>query len=196
MRTRLTKKIMTIAFTLMIPVGLTACSSNKDLGDSQGVIISSPDDGTIVNQGPYTSGDGSEYGSDYGTASVGGVESSAVPGSQSDLVAQAGDIVYFNTDSHTLTAQARSILDGQARWLASFSNLNVTVEGHADERGTREYNLALGDRRATSVRNYLISMGVDPRRIQTISFGKEQPMVVGNNGEYWAQNRRVRTRVN
>ena len=184
MRVRLLTKFFILA---LIPLVLTACESNKDLGDSDGMAIGTPD----PVGGPYTSGDGSQY----GASSVGGVDSQAVPGTQADLVAQAGDLVFFDTDSHTLTAEARSTLDSQARWLNTSPNLNITVEGHADERGTREYNLALGDRRATSVKNYLISMGVDPRRINTISYGKEQPMVVGDSGQYWAQNRRAKTRV-
>lgn len=186
MRTRPTlSKFLLIA---LIPLVLTACSSKKDLGDSDGMTLGQPAD---LNQGTAV-GDGSNG---YG-AGVGNVDGSAIPGSQADLAAQAGsDIVYFETDQHDLNSQSRSIIDGQARWLNNYPNLNVTIEGHADERGTREYNLALGDRRANSVKNYMIAVGVDPRRINTISYGKEQPLVVGADGTSWAQNRRARTRV-
>ena len=131
-----------------------------------------------------------------GGVGIGGVDSSTVPGSQADLAAQAGsDVIYFDTNQHDLNSQSRSIAEGQARWLNLYPNLNVTIEGHADERGTREYNIALGDRRANAVKNYMIAIGVDPRRINTISYGKEQPLVVGADGTSWAQNRRARTRV-
>lgn len=178
-----------LTLILLIPLMLAACSSNKkDLGDSSGMTIGQPED--LNNGGPVQGVDG------YGTSSVGAVDSSVVPGSQADLAAQAGsDIVYFDTDRSDLNAQARSILEAQAQWLNSYPNLNVTIEGHADERGTREYNLALGDRRASSTKNYLIANGVDPRRINTISYGKEQPIVVGADGTSWAQNRRTRTRI-
>lgn len=175
-------KLFKFLLIALIPLMISACSSKKDLGDSDGMTIGSPDG--------Y---DGSMDGTGYG---VGGVDSTAVPGSQQDLEAQAGsDMVFFDTDQQTLTSSARSVLEAQARWLQMYPNINVTIEGHADERGTREYNLALGDRRATSVKNYLIAMGIDPRRISTISYGKEQPLMVGADGTSWAQNRRARTRV-
>lgn len=183
---RSSSKLRNLVLIALIPLMLAACSSNKkdDLGDSDGMMIGQPDN---LGGAPV---DG------YGTASMEGVDSTAVPGSQADLAVQAGsDIVFFDTDRHDLTPQARSVLEGQARWLNTYSNLNVTIEGHADERGTREYNLALGDRRASSVKNYLIAMGVNPSRVNTISYGKEQPMVVGADGTSWAQNRRARTRV-
>lgn len=187
---RTPNKFLHLVLIALIPLTLAACSSNqKDLGDSDGMAIGQPED--LNNNGMGV--DGVDQ---YGTASLGGVDSSAVPGTQEDLAVQAGsDLVFFETDSSELTPQARSILEAQARWLNNYANLNVTIEGHADERGTREYNLALGDRRANSTKNYLIAMGVDPRRINTISYGKEQPLVVGADGTSWAQNRRTRTRV-
>ncbi len=183
-------KIKLLVILTLVPLTLSACSSNKDLGDSDGMVIGNPD-GVGVNEGTgvYTD-DG------YGTAGIGNVDSSAVPGTQADLVVQAGsDLVRFSTDQSDLDMQARQILDAQAQWLNSYPSLNVTIEGHADERGTREYNLALGERRAVSVKNYLIANGVDPRRIDTISYGKEQPLIVGNGQQTWAENRRARTRV-
>lgn len=116
-------------------------------------------------------------------------------GTQDELVSTIGDRVYFGYDRYDLDAEARNTLERQAQWLSQFPNLAVTIEGHADERGTREYNLALGDRRANSVMNYLVAYGIDPRRVRTISFGKERPAVGGSDSSSWAQNRRSVTIV-
>ncbi len=116
-------------------------------------------------------------------------------GTQADLVVNVGDRVFFDTDSSDLTMAARTSLENQASWLGQYPNLNVTIEGHADERGTREYNLALGERRANSVKNYLVALGVSPTRIDVISYGKERPAVPGANGMAWSQNRRGVTKV-
>jgi peptidoglycan-associated lipoprotein len=120
----------------------------------------------------------------------------AQPGSQEDLEVNVGDRVYFGFDSYQLDAQSQATLQRQAAWLRQFPNLTVTVEGHADERGTRDYNLALGDRRAQSARNYLVALGVEPNRVLTISYGKERPVDAGSNEEAWARNRRAVTVVN
>ncbi len=117
------------------------------------------------------------------------------PGTQADLVVNVGDRVFFETDSSDLTLSARTTLENQAAWLQQYPNLTVTVEGHADERGTREYNLALGERRANSARNYLVALGVSASRITTLSYGKERPAVPGSNATSWAQNRRSVTKV-
>ena len=118
------------------------------------------------------------------------------PGSRADFVAQAGsDTVHFATDSSDIDAEATSILTKQAAWLAKFPNVRVTIEGHCDERGTREYNLALGDRRANAAKNYLASRGINPARISTISYGKERPIALGSDEASWAQNRRAVTIV-
>lgn len=117
------------------------------------------------------------------------------PGTQADLVVNIGDRVFFGYDRYDLSPEARVLLEAQAGWLLEHGDLNVTIEGHADERGTREYNLALGERRANSVKNYLIALGVDPRRITTISYGKERPAVPGSNETAWSQNRRGVTKV-
>lgn len=127
-----------------------------------------------------------------GAAPVGGV----MPGSQQDLVVNVGDRVFFAYDQSDLTSEARSTLDRQASWLKQYPNVSITIEGHADERGTREYNLALGERRANSIKSYLMSQGVDGSRIQTISYGKERPAVTESNPSGWAQNRRGVTVVN
>ncbi|WP_188056135.1 MULTISPECIES: peptidoglycan-associated lipoprotein Pal [unclassified Sphingosinithalassobacter] len=119
-----------------------------------------------------------------------------IPGSPEDFRRSVmGDTVYFALDQHDIDAEARAILDSQARWLAQYPNRRITIEGHADERGTREYNLALGDRRANSAKNYLAARGVSPARITTISYGKERPVALGSNESAWAQNRRAVTIV-
>ncbi len=124
----------------------------------------------------------------------GGVTGAALPGSQAHfLTAVPSDRVFFDTDEFALTGEDRSILDAQAQYLAQYPNVRVTIEGHADERGTREYNLALGERRANSVRNYLESRGVSSNRMTVISWGKERPAVEGSNEQAWAQNRRAVT---
>jgi peptidoglycan-associated lipoprotein len=117
------------------------------------------------------------------------------PGSQQDLEATAGNKVYFNTDRSDITPEGRQILQRQADWLKRYPNVTATVEGHADERGTREYNLALGERRATAVKNVLVALGIPANRVSTISYGKERPAVVGSNEAAWAQNRRAVTIV-
>ncbi|MCF8475129.1 MAG: peptidoglycan-associated lipoprotein Pal [Emcibacter sp.] len=118
-------------------------------------------------------------------------------GTQSSLDAAADEaLVYFAYDRYDLSAEARASLQSQAAWLQAQSSVNVVVEGHCDERGTREYNLALGDRRANSVKNYLVALGVDPARVHTVSYGKERPMVMGSGETSWAKNRRSYTRVN
>lgn len=118
------------------------------------------------------------------------------PGSQEDLVVNVGDRVFFGFDRYDLTPEARATLDRQAAWLKRYPAVTVTIEGHCDERGTREYNLALGERRANAVKNYLVAQGIDPSRITTISYGKERPAVLGSNEAAWAQNRRAVTVVN
>ncbi|MEM9468918.1 MAG: peptidoglycan-associated lipoprotein Pal [Pseudomonadota bacterium] len=171
---------------LLLSLSVVACSStNKDLGDSDGAVLG--DRGTIGTDGTGTP--------IFDGSSVAGVDGMAIPGSVEDFIVQAGDKVFFDTDSHNINGEARMTLDAQARWLNTYPGLNITVEGHADERGTREYNLALGERRANSVKNYLISVGVDPRRLTTISYGKEQPEAIGNDPSSWAQNRRGVTRI-
>jgi peptidoglycan-associated lipoprotein len=144
-----------------------------------------------AEQLPPPPGDGTtDDGSGLQDGSVDGV---AVPGSRADFlqtVGQYGDRILFDLDSYSLDGEDRATLDGQAAWLAQHPNVRVTIEGHADERGTREYNLALGDRRANAARAYLESRGVSPGRMQVISWGKERPAVPESNESAWAQNRR------
>jgi peptidoglycan-associated lipoprotein len=117
-------------------------------------------------------------------------------GSQQDLAATAGDRVYFAYDRSDISPEARAILTKQSDWLKKNANVTVTIEGHCDERGTREYNLALGERRATAVKNVLVALGIPANRVSTISYGKERPAVVGSTEAAWAQNRRGVTVVN
>ena len=121
------------------------------------------------------------------TSSTGG---GAKPGSQLDLEINVGDRVFFDFDKSTLRPNGRTTIERWAAWLKTFPANKIIVEGHADERGTREYNLALGERRANASREYLISLGIDPNRVRTISFGKERPAIPASNENAWAQNRR------
>jgi peptidoglycan-associated lipoprotein len=125
-----------------------------------------------------------------------GMAGAATPGSQQDFIVNVGDRVFFETDSSELTPQSRATLDKQAQWLSQYGTYAFTVEGHADERGTREYNIALGARRAQTVREYLASRGVQAQRMHTISYGKERPVAVCNDISCWSQNRRAVTVLN
>ncbi|MEO1066542.1 MAG: peptidoglycan-associated lipoprotein Pal [Pseudomonadota bacterium] len=121
---------------------------------------------------------------------LGAGQGQATPGSVQDFSLNVGDRVLFETDSSQISAEGRTILDRQAQWLNQYGTYSFTLEGHADERGTREYNIALGARRANAAKNYLISRGVSAGRIRTISFGKERPVAVCNDISCWSQNRR------
>lgn len=127
-------------------------------------------------------------------ADNGGMQQGAVPGSREDFLAQAGsDRIFFGTDDYSVDAEDRATLDRQAAWLRKYPNVRVTIEGHCDERGTREYNFALGDRRANAAKDYLASAGIPASRMTTISYGKERPAATGSDENAWAQNRRAVT---
>ena len=159
---------------------LASCSTTpKDTADSSGSGSSS------------SSSDVSSTSSDAGSDSA-----SIEPGSQEDLIVNVGDRVFFNYDSSELDSDAQELLQDQVAWLKQYSNVSIIVEGHCDERGTREYNLALGEKRAQSVKNYIISLGISSDRLSTISYGKERPAVIGSNDGAWAQNRRSVTKIN
>jgi peptidoglycan-associated lipoprotein len=130
---------------------------------------------------------------EYGLGSTGSL---ATPGSPQEFAVNVGDLVHFQEDSSALTSEAKSILLNQVRWLNRYTQYNVTIEGHADERGTREYNLALGARRAMAVKGFLASNGVAAARIRTISYGKERPIAVCDEPSCWNQNRRAQTVLN
>lgn len=118
------------------------------------------------------------------------------PGTQRDFSVNVGDLVYFSSDSSDLTPEAQTTLQKQAQWLRQYPQFTIMIEGHADERGTREYNIALGARRATTVRNFLAQNGIPANRIRTISYGKERPVAVCNDISCWSQNRRAQTVLN
>ena len=122
--------------------------------------------------------------------------SAATPGSQQDFVVNVGDRVFFESDQTELSSQAIATLDKQAQWLQQYNRYAFTIEGHADERGTREYNIALGAKRAQSVKSFLASRGIDASRMRTISYGKERPVAVCNDISCWSQNRRAVTVLN
>jgi peptidoglycan-associated lipoprotein len=124
-----------------------------------------------------------------------GSDSSITAGTQEDLIVNVGDRVFFEFDSSDLTVDAQATLDAQAAWLMQYPDTNITIEGHADERGTREYNLALGDKRAFAVYSYLAQAGIDTNRMEYISWGKERPEVVGSDETAYSQNRRGVTTV-
>ena len=122
-----------------------------------------------------------------------GLGGAATPGSTQDFTVNVGDRIFFDTDSSVIRADAQTTLARQAQWLGQYPSYAITVEGHADERGTREYNLALGARRAAAARDFLAARGVQPNRIRTISYGKERPVAVCDNISCWSQNRRAVT---
>jgi peptidoglycan-associated lipoprotein len=126
---------------------------------------------------------------------VSGQPTGPLPGSTQDFVVNVGDRVYFDTDAYEIRGDAAPILDAQTAWLRQYPNVRIRIEGNCDERGTREYNLALGARRANAVRDYLVSHGVSADRISTISFGKEQPIDPGNGEDAWQKNRNAHTAI-
>ena len=166
--------------SIFIVLLVAACATKpKDSADSTGS-GSSSSDSDVSSEGTITE-----------TAGNG-----IVSGSQEDLIVNVGDRVFFGYDSSDLDSDALELLQDQVAWLKQNSDVSVTIEGHCDERGTREYNLALGEKRAQAVKNYLIGLGINPDRVSTISYGKERPAVVGSNDGAWAQNRRSVTIVN
>ena len=131
-----------------------------------------------------------------GPEQIGGNTSNApAPGSQADFLAQmqGRDTIYFETDKYAISSDDATALQTQAQWLTRYPAKRATIEGHCDERGTREYNLALGERRATAAKNYLISLGVDANRLASVSYGKERPVALASDEASWAKNRRAVT---
>ena len=189
--------IKNILLLALLTLFITACATTpKDTADTSGSGVSGTDSGAIEP----SSGDAGIL-EDLINTPLGGpstVESQAViePGSQEDLIVNVGDRVYFDYDSAELDADAQELLQHQAAWFKQHNIISITIEGHCDERGTREYNLALGEKRAQAVKNYLSGLGVIDWRLNTISYGKERPAVVGSNDEAWSQNRRSVTIVN
>ncbi|KPF79128.1 peptidoglycan-associated lipoprotein [Brevundimonas sp. AAP58] len=174
-------RIAKVALIGVAVAAMAACAPRRPV---DGVVDGG---GSSVNVPPYPSPNG------------GGVEGSGLgatlPGSANDFVVNVGDRIYFDLDSYQISPEAYPRLDAQAAWLQRYPQVTVRIEGNADERGTREYNLALGARRAESIRNYLIQRGVSAGRIDTISFGKERPIAQGSNEEAWARNRNGHTAI-
>ena len=171
----------TLALLVAVALGATACSHHKEgeMGNVQ------------VQQGEGANA----AGINGAGAAPGMAPGDVVPGSNQDLVVNVGDRVFFAYDSHDLSPEGQGTLTKQAEWLKKYPNVTVMISGHCDERGTREYNLALGERRAAAAKNYLVSLGVPADRVNTISYGKERPAVTGATPEAWAQNRRAVTEV-
>ncbi len=172
---------------LVAVLALAACQSEpEETATSTGA---GADDEIIVDTGTATDDIIIEEEQEITVAAVD--PSQPLPGSQEELVQNVGDRVFFELDSAVLGADARRTLERQAEWLRLFPDVSLVIEGHCDERGTREYNLALGERRANAVREYLISQGIEPSRLRTLSYGKERPYALGHNDEAWALNRRA-----
>jgi peptidoglycan-associated lipoprotein len=141
-------------------------------------------------------GGGSGYGNGSGAGyGAGGVHGNALPGSAQDFAQNVGDRVFFESDSSDLTAKSQATLDRQVAWLQRYNRASFVIEGHADERGTREYNFALGARRAETTKQYMVARGIPASHIRTISYGKERPVAVCNDISCWSQNRRAVTNV-
>ena len=169
-------KMMALAAVLVL---LAACSTPTDEATESGTGGAGMGAGGVTGSGSFTDED---------------ITAGELPPvvAEQKLV-EIGDRVFFGLDQHDLSPEARSTLEQQATFLGQQPALDVVIEGHADERGTREHNLALGDRRANAARDYLIALGVAPERIRTVSYGEERPSVVGSNDSAWAQNRRAVT---
>ena len=167
----MTNSRLTLAAVTAAALALSACASKapKQLP---------PDPGAAVSTGESQ-----------------GLTSAPVPGSQAEFVAQmmGQDTIYFDTDKFNVDGADQAALQAQATWLQKYPGKRASIEGHADERGTREYNLALGERRANAAKNYLVSLGVDASRLTTVSYGKERPLAIGSDEESWAKNRRAVT---
>ncbi len=162
-------KILAVAAALLLVAG---CSSDENIEPA-----TTADTGTVIETAPEIA-----------------VIETAAPGSLEDFVANVGDRVFFGYDRYDLTPEAQALLQAQVAWLQTYPQYQIVVEGHCDERGTREYNLALGERRANAAANYMVALGLDPNRIvQVISYGKERPAVLGADEIAWAQNRRAVT---
>ena len=173
-----------ILYTILAGLALGACETTPDnSGSAKGA-------GSIAGTVP-SSGGGVIRTPQVSNLAPGGVPS----GSQEDLVTNIGDRVFFGLDSVALSAEARDTLEKQAQWLRRNEGVTVTIAGHADERGTREYNLALAERRATAVRDYLVALGLNQNRVKTISYGKERPVDARSVEEAWSKNRRSVTTV-
>ena len=184
------KRLLTIcAATFLLAACETASTdSNEVVGSSSG---SSSGSGAAASASSNTSSDATSAGG----ASAGGASSIGSIRTPDELLAKVGSTVYFDYDQSSLTSEAQATLDRQAAFLKASPSFRLVIEGHCDERGTREYNLALGDRRASAVRDYLVAKGINASRLSTISYGKERPSVGGSNDTSYALNRRSVSRI-
>ena len=177
---------MRFSYVICALAGLTlaACESSPEVNSSaSGDGSAASTAGQAGTGGPVSTGDVSRQ------------VTAQSPGSSEDFVVNVGDRVLFGFDRFDLSPEARTIVENQVTWLKRFQAPTITVEGHADERGTREYNLALGERRANSVRDYMIALGIDPNRVKTLSYGKERPIDPASSEDSWQRNRRSVTVV-
>ena len=192
------KRLLTIcAATFLLAACETASTdSNEVVGSSSG---SSSGSGAAASASSNTSSDAggttSAGTTSAGTTSAGGASSIGSIRTPDELLAKVGSTVYFDYDQSSLTSEAQATLDRQAAFLKASPSFRLIIEGHCDERGTREYNLALGDRRASAVRDYLVAKGINASRLSTISYGKERPSVGGSNETSYALNRRSVSRI-
>jgi peptidoglycan-associated lipoprotein len=175
------RSVSTLAVTVMLAgaLALGACSKKTDTAMVNEL---PPPPATVANNG-------------NGNQTGGPVTGQMIPGSNADFLSQMNgrNVIYFDTDKFDVDSTDAAALRGQADWLKRYPNKRATIEGHADERGTRDYNIALGERRANSAKNYLVSLGIDAARLGTVSYGKERPVALGSNEQAWAQNRRAAT---
>jgi len=175
-----TNRVARLALIGLAAASLAACASRPK---PQGPVAPTPAAPQQPAPGPYTPTPPSP------------VDQGAIPGSVQDFVVNIGERVYFDTDQYEIRADAEPLLAAQAQWLSRYPSVRVRIEGNADERGTREYNLALGARRANAVRDFLVSQGVSGARIATLSYGKERPIDPGTDEMAWAKNRNARTAI-
>jgi peptidoglycan-associated lipoprotein len=176
-----TRSALRLALIATAAISMTACATKKP---------TYPTGPTAQTQAPPS---GPER--DANTPPPSGVSQAALPGSERDFVVNVGDRVYFDFDSYSVRSDATPLLDAQVAWLRRYPAVQVRIEGNCDERGTREYNLALGARRANAVRDYLSSRGVDAGRITTVSYGKEKPIDMGSGDEADQHNRNAHTAI-
>ena len=171
------RKLMMTSAVATVFLGVAACTSTPD--PEPPVVVEEPEEVVVVVDEPE----------EVVEEVIAPIPTGPTAGSLEDFQVNVGDRVYFDLDQYRLSSDAQGILRRQAAWLSSYPNVNILVAGNCDERGTREYNLALGERRASVVKNYLVDLGVDPARIQTVSYGKERPIALGSNESSWAENR-------
>lgn len=174
--------LMTSA-SLALLIGAAACSSTpkpEPVAEAPAPVVEAPEVVDTTTVEPET---------------MAAIPTGPVRGSLEDFQVNVGDRVFFDLDQYRLGADAQDVLKRQAAWLSSYPGVSIIVAGNCDERGTREYNLALGERRASIVKNYLVDLGVDPARVQTVSYGKERPLAIGTNEDAWQQNRNGFTQI-